>query len=113
MSRTDAECLADILEASRRLAEVVAQGREHYDNSWVVRSAVERQLEIIGEAAGNLSGDLVGRRPGWPVQQAKAIRNRIVHDYLGVDPDTVWNTIVESIPEFASLISDEVDRAER
>ena len=108
MRRTDKECLQDILGASRKLAEFVAQGRDDYDNSWVVRSAVERQLEIIGEATGGLSEDLALRRPGWPIQQAKAIRNRIVHDYLSVDPDTVWNTIVKSVPEFASLVTDEL-----
>lgn len=112
MNRTDRDYLADILDASRRLAEIVAQGRDRYDRSWVVRSAVERQLEIIGEAAGRLSEDLALRRPDLPLQQARAVRNRIVHDYLGIDPDTLWRTIVTSIPEFASKISDELGTGE-
>jgi len=109
VSRSDKEFLADILDAARRLAEIVAQGREGYDNNWVVRSAVERQLEIIGEAAGRLSEDLTLRRPDLPLQQARAVRNRIVHDYLSIDPDTLWLTIVTSIPEFASMVSDELE----
>ena len=108
MSRSDEELVADILEASRKLSEIVTLGRENYDRNWVVRSAVERQLEIIGVAAGNLSEDMARRRPDLPIRTAKAMRNLISHEYFNVSCDIVWETIVISVPEFASLISEEI-----
>ncbi len=110
MSRTGKERLDDILDAARRLADIVAKGRDNYDDSWIVRSAVERQLEVIGEAAGRLSEGFALARPSWPIRQARAVRNRIVHDYLDIDRDTLWNTIAVSVPEFASLNSDDLAR---
>ena len=68
MSRTDKDRLEDILEASHKLAEIVARGRDEFDKDWVLRSAAERQLEIIGEAAGGLSEELAERRPNWPIR---------------------------------------------
>lgn len=58
-------------------AKIVAAGREDFDTSWLVRGAVERQLEIIGEAAGKLSEQLHERRPDLPISEARGLRNVI------------------------------------
>ena len=110
MSRTDKDRLEDILDASHKLAEIVERGRDEFDKDWVLRSAAERQLEIIGEAAGGLSEDLAERRPDWPIREAKAMRNLVSHEYFSVSHDRVWNTITTSVPEFASLIPNEFER---
>ncbi len=55
----DNDLIEHILDAAGKLAEIVAAGRAAFDDSWLVRSAAERQLEIIGEAAGKLSERLV------------------------------------------------------
>lgn len=51
MSRSDDERVADIFEATEQLAQLVGRGRPAFDTDIVVRLAVERLLEIIGEAA--------------------------------------------------------------
>ena len=55
MTQRDADFIEHILDAAGKLAEIVSAGREDFDSSWLARSAAERQLEIIGEAAGKLS----------------------------------------------------------
>ena len=64
MSRADEERVADILDACAVLEEIVAQGRKAFDESRIPRGAAERQLEIIGVAAGGLSGEMARHIPG-------------------------------------------------
>ena len=105
MTRDDESLIEHILAASRNLAEIVEAGRENFNVSWLLRSAAERQLEIIGEAAGNLSEHLQTRHPDLPVREARAMRNVIAHDYDNVDYDMVWTTISTSVPRFATALN--------
>ncbi len=102
MTRSDDQRINDILEACGHLAEIVASGRATFDRSWQTRSAAERQLEIIGEAAANLSEQFHSARPHLPLRLAKDLRNLIAHDYNNVDYDLLWSTITISIPQFAA-----------
>ncbi|MCY3849822.1 MAG: DUF86 domain-containing protein [Acidimicrobiaceae bacterium] len=104
MSRSDDERVQDILGASRKLAEIVAMGRKAFDDSWLVFSAAERQLEIIGTAAGALSTQFAQSTPELPIQDAKDMRNLISHQYHRSDPDIVWQTISKDVPDFAKML---------
>lgn len=53
--------------------------------------AVIRQFEIIGEAAGNISKELVKDSP-IPWHRVIGLRNKLIHDYFGVDINIVWET---------------------
>lgn len=68
MSRADDERIADILDAARQVAEVVARGRHAWDTDRISQLAVERLLEIIGELARAMSSEarsrVVGRAMG-------------------------------------------------
>ena len=64
------------------------------------RFSVERQLEIIGEAANNLSPSLISNYNDVPWPQIISFRNFIVHEYFGLDLDLVWNVIIIHIPPF-------------
>ena len=101
----DKEFIDDILAAADHLAEIVEAGRFNYDSNWLVRSAAERQVEIIGEAVANLSERLRTRRSDLPFRQARALRNIIAHDYGDVDYDLLWETISTSIPQFAEALA--------
>lgn len=105
MTRPDEDLIEHILEASGHLAEIVEAGRADFNANWLLRSAAERQLEIIGEAAGNLSELLRARHPDLPISEARAMRNVIAHDYDNLDHDLVWTTISTSVPRFATALS--------
>ena len=62
-SRGDAPRLADILRSVGRIEEVLEGGFEDFSGSWMSQSAVIRELEIIGEAAGAVSQPLRKRHP--------------------------------------------------
>ena len=63
--------------------------------------AVVRNLEIIGEAAKQLSPDFKAQHSAIPWSQIAGLRNRIVHDYAGVDIKLVWHILKTSIPDLA------------
>ena len=85
----------------------MAQGREAFDGSRILRSAAERQLEIIGVAADSLSDEAAHRIPGPTVSKAKAMRNFIAHTYFRVDDNAVWKTISEDVPGLVALLVEE------
>ena len=96
------------MDAAAKLVEIVTAGREAFDSSWLVRSAAERQLEIIGEAAGKLSDQLQARRPNLPISEARGLRNVIAHEYGEVDYDLLWHTMSASVPQFADSLGTEL-----
>ena len=105
MTRSNEQRIDDILDACRKLAEVAALGRAEYDRSWILRSAVERQLEVIGEAASRLSEEFLGTNVELPIRQAKGLRNVLSHEYFRVNRDRVWNVVVNRVPELVSALS--------
>ena len=62
------------------------------------QDAVVRQLEIIGEAAGNLTSELRAANPHVEWKSATAARNRLIHGYFDVDPDVVWDIVKNDLP---------------
>jgi len=65
----------------------------------MVIDAVVRNLEIIGEAAKNLSKETKSQYPEIPWREMADMRNKLIHEYFGVDLDIVWKTIKYRLPE--------------
>lgn len=55
-------------------------------------------LEIIGEASNKLHPDIKSKYPIVPWREMSDIRNKIIHNYFGIDYDIVWDTINTDIP---------------
>jgi uncharacterized protein with HEPN domain len=68
--------------------------------------AVVRNLEIIGEAAKQRPTEFKAQHPtiAWP--QIAGLRNRIVHDYAGIDLKLVWNILKTAIPKLALQLAE-------
>jgi len=66
--------------------------------------AVIRNLEVIGEAANHLPDIFISNHPeiGW--SKAIAVRNRVIHEYFGVDYAILWNILHNYLPEFYKSI---------
>ena len=73
--------------------------QEQFLNNSQIQDAVCRRLEIIGEAANKLESEFTEKFPNIPWYEIIAMRNILIHEYFGVDPDQVWNTVQKDIPE--------------
>jgi uncharacterized protein with HEPN domain len=74
--------------------------RAAFEASTITQDAVIRQLEVIGEATKRLSQGLRSANPALPWQDISGMRDKLIHDYMGVDVETVWLTVREDIPPF-------------
>ncbi|HEY4495798.1 MAG TPA: DUF86 domain-containing protein [Candidatus Paceibacterota bacterium] len=70
----------------------------------VIRDAVVRQLEIIGEAAKNLSKKITEEKSVLPWKEIAGMRDKLVHEYFEVDLEIVWSTIKEDLPPLKNFI---------
>ena len=66
--------------------------------------AVIRNFEIIGEAANRLPQDLKDQYPDIDWNRIRGFRNRIVHDYFGIDYSIVWEIKTSFLPEIISKL---------
>jgi uncharacterized protein with HEPN domain len=57
-----------------------------------------RNMEIIGEAASQISRELRDSRSGLPWADVIGMRNRLIHAYFDIDPDIVWDTATQNLP---------------
>jgi uncharacterized protein with HEPN domain len=67
-------------------------------------SAVIREFEIIGEAAGKLPDESKRSRPDIEWQDIKDFRNLLTHEYFGVDLEIVWKIIQEDLPDLLDAV---------
>lgn len=102
--RDDKLLLEDILESAEKILEYTA-GLDYA--TFIIDSktadAVIRNFEIIGEAANRLSPQLRNDYPNIDWTRIRGFRNRIVHDYFGIDYQIVWRIIEDNV---AALITD-------
>ena len=73
----------------------------------MLRSAVERQLEIVGEALQQLSKtapDVSAKIPD--LRQIVAFRNLLIHGYATVNDETVWRTVREDLPRLRHALTE-------
>ena len=104
-ARTDNQFLLDIIDAIKSINDfLVDKTREEFENNYMLQSAIIRQFEIIGEAAGKLSKALKENHQeiDWP--KIIGMRHKMIHDYFEVSLDVVWNTIQEDLPIFEKQI---------
>jgi uncharacterized protein with HEPN domain len=67
-----------------------------------VKRAFVRSLEIIGEAARKVSEEYRNRHPKVQWRRMAGMRDRLIHDYFGVDYDIVWDAVTQKVPELRS-----------
>jgi uncharacterized protein with HEPN domain len=95
----DKTYLLDILVASRKaIAFTVGLTYKDFIESELHQNAVIRPLEIIGEAAGKISQETRSQFPQIPWKLMIGMRNRLIHDYMDIDLQTVWDTIQKDLP---------------
>lgn len=98
----------DCIEACRAIQSFTkGVSLDDYSRNLMLRSAVERQFEILGEAlnrASELNPDIVTSLPDLP--RIVGMRNRIIHGYDSVDDEIVWDAIHHHVPALMSALPD-------
>lgn len=72
--------------------------QERFVASGLTYDATLRNLELIGEAAMHVPGEVRVAHPQVPWRLVIATRNRLIHGYLGIDDDTLWSIVVSDVP---------------
>lgn len=102
--KDDSVYLHHIIECIRRIVENVKEGRERFMASHTLQDAVIRNLQTMAESTQRISDELKEAHPEIEWYRIAAFRNILVHDYLGVDIERIWEIVQRDIPELKQAI---------
>jgi uncharacterized protein with HEPN domain len=91
---------------------IKSRNRDDLDNDQMLSLALVRLIEIIGEAANNISLSCQNNYPQIPWREMIGMRNRIVHAYFEVDLDVVWQVIIDDLPRLLRWINQAIQDLE-
>ena len=99
--------LDDILISINRIAEYI-ENYTFYDfkRDYKTVDAVIRNFEIIGEASKNLPDELKEKYSDVPWEEMYLLRNKVSHEYFGVDYEIIWDIATNYLPENKSQIEE-------
>ena len=103
--RADADRLRDMLRAVRSVRSEMSDGGLTFEHDEMVQMAVVHSLQVLGEAAAGLSGELRACHPDVPWRLIIGMRNQIVHKYFDVDLTVVRETALRDLPVIESQVS--------
>jgi len=105
MPKDDWVYLGHMLDMSKK-AVALTDGIEHpqYDQDEALRLALTHLIQTIGEAAQRVSVEFRSMYPQIPWREMVGMRNRIVHDYLSVDEDVIWEVVKQDLPTLVDLL---------
>ncbi len=97
--KKDLTYLRHILDAIDRILQYTTNvQKEDFLNNPLLQDGVIRQIEIIGEATKRLSYELRSKYNNVPWKDMAGMRDKLIHDYMGVDIEAVWDTVEHDIP---------------
>lgn len=113
MKREYSDALGDILENCDKAIGFL--GRMNFD-AFVANEekvyAIVRALEIIGEAARHIPPPLRAKYPEIPWSKITGMRDKVIHDYFGVDYEVVWKTVHNDLPKLKPQVQRMLDKLE-
>jgi len=102
--KSDRTYLLHIRDAIERIEQYASRGHEAFLTEYHWQDGIIRQLEIVGEATKHLSAEFRKAHPQVPWQRIASLRDVLVHDYMGVDLDAVWDILRNHVPELKSQV---------
>ena len=94
-----------LVEADYLIAETSSLTRDAFVTNETLRRAFVRSLEIIGEAAKKVPAEFRAHHPTIEWRAMSGMRDRLIHDYFGVDYELVWDVVQNRIPELRSQVA--------
>ena len=81
-------------------------GEDAFLRETMRQDAIIRKLEVIGEAVKQLSDNTRESKPDIPWRRLAGMRDRLIHQYFGVDLDLVWNVVRLELPTLLEAVDD-------
>jgi uncharacterized protein with HEPN domain len=97
--------LIHISECIGRIQEYVCGGREAFMASTLIQDAVVRNLQTLAESSQRLSEGHKTKHPEVDWRGIGGFRNVLVHDYLGIDVERVWDVVEKDLPDLKAKVA--------
>ena len=106
MSQRNPKLYIDDIKDSVKKIEIYTQeiSKKVFESDEKTIDAVVRNLEIIGEAVSQLPKSFKEKHKDIPWRKIIGMRNKVIHEYFGIDWDILWDTIQDDIPELKKQI---------
>ncbi len=105
MKKNDDFFINHILDAINKIEKYTANtDYDDFIKDMMKQDAVIREIEIIGEAVKKLSEKYKDKKSNIPWKDIAGMRDKLIHDYFGVDIDAIWETVLKDIPDLKSKI---------
>lgn len=99
MTRPDEIRIRHMIEAGERaLAFATGRSRADLDSNEMLRFALVKLVEIVGEAAKQVSDETRSRYSAVAWAETARMRDRLVHHYFDINLDILWSTVTEDLP---------------
>lgn len=106
MPKDDLVYVGHMLDVARKVTEKVrGLSRQDFDRDENLRLALTHLIQVIGEAAARVSQDLCDSHAEIPWKAIVGMRHKVVHDYLNVDEDIVWDTVSQEIQPLVDALA--------
>jgi uncharacterized protein with HEPN domain len=96
--------LDHIKDSIKRILDYTSKGKDAFLTDTIAQDAVLRVLQVLSESCKRLSEEFVKKHSNIPWKDIIGIRNVLVHDYLGVDLERIWEIVTIDIPNLKSLL---------
>ena len=94
--------VADMKACCGRVAEYTSGlSREEFERKRLVYDATLRNIELLGEAARHVPEEARARAPDIPWRRIVGVRNVLIHGYLGIDNDIIWDIVRNEIEKLS------------
>ena len=103
--KDDGVYVVHIAECIQKIERYTSAGHDEFFTSGTLQDAVLRNLQVMCESAQMLSAGYKDAHAELDWRRIGDFRNRLVHDYLGVDLDIVWKIVIEDLPELKRVIT--------
>ena len=105
MKKDDSVFLEHILDSIEKIEEFTRNvSKSDFLNNVQLQDAVVRRIEILGEAAKNISQIIVEKHPEVEWKKMIGTRDKLVHGYFGVDLEVVWFVIKDDLPKLKEKV---------
>lgn len=108
MSKEPLEYLRHILDECKFILSVTGNdfSKEDFLQNETLKRAFVRSLEIIGEATKKIPSDFKIKWDSINWKNMAGMRDRLIHDYIGIDYSIVWDVVIHKIPELSNQVAE-------